>query len=86
MEMYYGLVKFPVLQRKLTDRLDSLFVQLGYDDQSVRATSQSKAALFVECLLRSEFPKSQSRVEKEKDLRAKSDKAILEGCALPGSF
>ena len=78
MEMYEGLVKIPVLQQKLMDRLESWFVQHGYDDHSVKATLQSKAALFVECLLRSEFPKSQSRVEKEKELKAKRDKAILE--------
>ena len=78
MELYDGLVKFPVLQQKLSDRLDSWFVQHGYDDQSVRATLQSKAALFVEGLLRSEFPKAQSRVEKEKEHRAKRDKALLD--------
>ena len=64
--------------KKLADRLDSWFVQHGYDDLSVTATLQSKAALFVEGLVRSEFPKSQSRVEKEKELRAKRDKAMLD--------
>ena len=78
MEMYEGLAKIPVLQQKLMDRLESRFAQHGYDDHSVKATLQSKVALFVECLLRSEFPKSQSRVEKEKELKAKRDKTILE--------
>ena len=78
LEMYDSLVKLPVLLQKLKDRLDSWFAQHGYDDPTVKTTLHSKAALFVESLLRSEFPKAQSRVEKEKELRAKRDKAILE--------
>ena len=77
-EMYDNLVKLPVLQQKLDDRLNSWFSQHGYDDHVVQETLKSQAKLFVECLMRAEFPKAKTRVEKEKELQTKRDAAVLE--------
>ena len=76
--LYEQEVSLSSLQQKLCDRVTAWFAQHAYNDQDLQKAMIDKARQFVEQLIRSERPKIQSRMDKEKEQQEKRERALLE--------
>ena len=71
-------VSLPVLQQKLTDRLDAWFAEQAFDDLEVQRVLKQRACQFVQSFVRATRPKIQTRMAKDKEQQQKREQVLLE--------